>query len=85
LIAAGGVFGLLGIAINLFQDPEISTHVPGWFSSVLRLPWSPDAFAFGPKIFGSWATNNFFWLGHVRAAGCIAVLLRAKKAGLKKE
>jgi LPXTG-motif cell wall-anchored protein len=29
---------------------------------MLRLPWSPDAFAFGPKIFGSWATNNFFGL-----------------------
>src|ERR1700730_1090093 len=33
LIAAGGVFGLLGIIINLFQDPEIPTHVPAWFSS----------------------------------------------------
>jgi putative OPT family oligopeptide transporter len=62
LIAAGGVFGLLGIIINLFQDPEIPTHVPAWFSTLLRLPWSPDAFAFGPKIFGSWATNNLFGL-----------------------
>jgi len=62
LIAAGGVFGLLGIIINLFQDPEISTHVPSWFTSMLRLPWSPDAFAFGTKLFGSWATNNFFGL-----------------------
>jgi putative OPT family oligopeptide transporter len=62
LIAAGGVFGLLGIIINLFQDPEISTHVPGWFSSLLRLPWNPNALSFGPKLFGSWATNNLFGL-----------------------
>jgi uncharacterized oligopeptide transporter (OPT) family protein len=62
LIAAGGVFGLLGIIINLFQDPEIPTHVPGWFASALRLPWNPDLFAFGPRIFGSWATNNLFGL-----------------------
>jgi hypothetical protein len=38
LIAAGGIFGLLGIIINLLQDPEIANHVPGWFASVLRLP-----------------------------------------------
>src|SRR5262249_61117088 len=34
LIAAGGVFGLLGIVINLLQDPEISNRVPHWASSV---------------------------------------------------
>jgi putative OPT family oligopeptide transporter len=62
LIAAGGVFGLLGIIINLFQDKEIPTHVPGWFASLLRLPWRPDLFSFGPKIFGSWATSNLFGL-----------------------
>jgi putative OPT family oligopeptide transporter len=60
LIAAGGIFGLLGIIINLLQDPEISTHVPHWFSSVLRLPWRPDLFAFGPKLMGSLATSNLF-------------------------
>jgi putative OPT family oligopeptide transporter len=60
LIAAGGIFGLLGIIINLLQDPEISTHVPGWFSSLLRLPWRPDLFAFGPKHMGSLATNSLF-------------------------
>jgi putative OPT family oligopeptide transporter len=60
LIAAGGVFGLLGIIINLFQDPEIATHVPGWFASLLRLPWRPDLFSFGPKIMGSLATSNLF-------------------------
>jgi hypothetical protein len=46
----------------LFQDPEIPTHVPSWFASILRLPWSPVLFAFGPKLFGSWAANNLFGL-----------------------
>jgi len=62
LIAAGGVFGLLGIVINLLQDPEISTHTPGWLTSLLRLPWRADLFAFGPKILGSLATSNLFGL-----------------------
>jgi putative OPT family oligopeptide transporter len=60
LIAAGGVFGLLGIIINLFQDPEISNNVPHWLTATLRLPWRPDLFAFGPKIFGSLATSSLF-------------------------
>jgi hypothetical protein len=60
LIAAGGVFGLLGIIINLFQDPEIATHTPGWLVSILRLPWRPDLFLFGPKIMGSLVTSNLF-------------------------
>jgi putative OPT family oligopeptide transporter len=58
LIAAGGVFGLLGIVINLFQDPEIATHVPGWFAGLLRLPWSPDLFALGPKLWATLAPND---------------------------
>ncbi len=62
LIAAGGIFGLLGIIINLLQDPEIGNRVPQWVSAVLRLPWRPDLFAFGPKIMGSLATNNLFGL-----------------------
>jgi putative OPT family oligopeptide transporter len=60
LIAAGGVFGLLGIIINLFQDPEISNHVPHWLTATFRLPWRPDLFAFGPKILGPLATSNLF-------------------------
>jgi putative OPT family oligopeptide transporter len=60
LIAAGGVFGLLGIIINLLQDPEVSTHTPHWVSSLLRLPWRPDLFSFGPKIMGPLATSNLF-------------------------
>jgi hypothetical protein len=62
LIAAGGVFGLLGIIINLLQDPEISNHVPHWFAAVLHLPWRADLFAFGPKILGPLATNNLVGL-----------------------
>ncbi len=62
LIAAGGVFGLLGIIINLLQDPEISNNVPHWFSWSLRLPWRPDLFSFGPKLMGSLATSNLFGL-----------------------
>src|ERR1700720_2516905 len=60
LIAAGGVFGLLGIIINLLQDPEISTRVPHWLTAILRLPWRPDLFSFGPKLFGSLAVSNLF-------------------------
>jgi len=60
LIAAGGVFGLLGIVIALFQDPEISSRVPAWVTAVLRLPWRPDLFSFGPKFMGSLATSNLF-------------------------
>jgi putative OPT family oligopeptide transporter len=62
LIAAGGIFGLLGIVIALLQDPEISNRVPNWVSAVLRLPWRPDLFAFGPKILGPLATSNLFGL-----------------------
>jgi putative OPT family oligopeptide transporter len=62
LIAAGGVFGLLGIIINLLQDPEISNRVPHWLTSVLGLPWRADLFAFGPKLLGPLATNSLFGL-----------------------
>jgi OPT oligopeptide transporter protein len=62
LIAAGGVFGLLGIIINLFQDPEISTHVPHWLTSTLQLPWRPDLLSFGPKLLGPLASSNLFGL-----------------------
>jgi uncharacterized oligopeptide transporter (OPT) family protein len=60
LIAAGGVFGLLGIIIALLQDPEISTRVPHWLTATLGLPWRADFFAFGPKIMGPLATSNLF-------------------------
>lgn len=62
LIAAGGVFGLLGILINLLQDPEISNRAPHWVTSILRLPWRPDLFSFGPKLMGTLAVSNLFGL-----------------------
>jgi uncharacterized oligopeptide transporter (OPT) family protein len=60
LIAAGGVFGLLGIVINLLQDPEISTRVPQWLTSLLRLPWRADLFSLGPKYWPNLAQSNLF-------------------------
>ena len=51
LIAAGGVFGLLAIVINLFQDPDLSAHAPHWLAALLRLPWNPKHFAIGPNYF----------------------------------
>ncbi len=45
LIAAGGVFGLLAIIINLLQDPELSSHVPHSLARALHLPWSPTFFS----------------------------------------
>jgi len=60
---AGGVFGLLGIIINLFQDPRKSyshsrrhTGLPPRYG----LPWRPDLFAYGPKLLGPLATSNLF-------------------------
>ena len=51
LIAAGGVFGLLAIILNLLQDPELSSHVPHWLARALHLPWSPTLFsAFGERF-----------------------------------
>ncbi|HEY2460729.1 MAG TPA: oligopeptide transporter, OPT family [Candidatus Acidoferrum sp.] len=58
LIAAGGVFGLLGIIIALFQDPEISNRVPHWLTAALHLPWSPKLFSLGPKLWPSLAAND---------------------------
>jgi putative OPT family oligopeptide transporter len=62
LIAAGGVFGLLGIVISLLQDPEISTRVPHWVTAVFGLPWRADLFALGPKYLGTLATSSLFGL-----------------------
>lgn len=44
LIAAGGVFGLLAIVLNLLEDPELSQHVPHWLAVVLHLPWPASLF-----------------------------------------
>jgi putative OPT family oligopeptide transporter len=58
LIAAGGVFGLLGIIINLFQDAEISNRVPKWAVSVFHLPWPDNLFSIGPKFWPALAPND---------------------------
>jgi putative OPT family oligopeptide transporter len=52
LIAAGGVFGLLAIVLNLLQDPLLSTKVPHWLAAILRLPWPQGMFALGAKMPG---------------------------------
>ena len=83
LIAAGGIFGLLGIIIALLQDPEISNRVPHWMTAVLRLPWRPDLFAFGPKILGPPRHQQSFRTGHVSAPGWLIVLLCAQETGLR--
>jgi putative OPT family oligopeptide transporter len=49
LIAAGGVFGLLAIIINLMQDPELGRRLPHWMA-FLHLPLPADLFAWGPKL-----------------------------------
>jgi putative OPT family oligopeptide transporter len=52
LIAAGGVFGLLAIIINLMQDPELGRRLPHWMA-FLHLPLRADLFAWGPKLMPS--------------------------------
>jgi uncharacterized oligopeptide transporter (OPT) family protein len=79
LIAAGGVFGLLAIIINILQDPQIATRVPGWFAGILRLPWRPDLLAFGPRILGSLSRSNFTGiLMFVLLAGTLFYFARKK-------
>jgi uncharacterized oligopeptide transporter (OPT) family protein len=79
LIAAGGVFGLLGIIINLLQDSEISNHVPHWLTATLRLPWRADLFAVGPKILGPLASSNLFGVVmFVALAGSLFYFARKK-------
>jgi len=58
LIAAGGVFGLLGIVINLFQDKEISNRVPHWVVQAFHLPWPEKLFALGPKLWPALAPTE---------------------------
>ena len=50
LIAAGGVFGLLAIILNLLQDPELANACPAGSLTIFRLPWPPKMFAFGERF-----------------------------------
>jgi putative OPT family oligopeptide transporter len=61
LIAAGGVFGLLAIILNLMQDPELSKHLPHWLASVFFLPWPAKIFVFGEKFMPGVSQSP--WLG----------------------
>jgi putative OPT family oligopeptide transporter len=61
LIAAGGVFGLLAIILNLLQDPELSKALPHWLASALFLPWPAKIFAFGEKFMPQASQSP--WLG----------------------
>ena len=65
LIAAGGVFGLLAIILNLLQDRELSTHIPHWLAGILHLPW-PE------KLFTAWGENH---IPHLQQAQGFGVLL----------
>jgi putative OPT family oligopeptide transporter len=65
LIAAGGVFGLLAIVLNLLQDPELSKHVPHWLILVLHLPWPG-------KLFTGWGEK---YMPHLREAPWLGVVL----------
>ena len=67
LIAAGGVFGLLAIILNLAQDPELSRHVPHWLIVIFRLPWRAN-------LFTGWGEHHMpYW----RQAPWLGVLLFA--------
>ena len=50
LIAAGGVFGLLAIILDLLQDPELGGRLPHGVVRLFRLPWPPKMFAFGERF-----------------------------------
>jgi hypothetical protein len=63
LIAAGGVFGLLAIFLNLLQDPELSKRLPHWLAGALFLPWPAKIFAFGEKFMPQASQSP--WLGVV--------------------
>jgi putative OPT family oligopeptide transporter len=65
LIAAGGVFGLLAIVLNLMQDSELSKHIPRWLARVLLLPW-PE------KLFKGWGENH---IPNLRVAPWLGVVL----------
>jgi len=53
--------------------------VPHWLSAVLRLPWRPDLFSFGPKLMGPLAASNLFGaLMFVLLAGSLFFFARKK-------
>ena len=78
LIAAGGVFGLLAIILNLMQDPILSAKVPHWLAAVLRLPWPEGMFAWGARIPGFSSSNTVGVVMFVLLAASLFVSARKK-------
>jgi putative OPT family oligopeptide transporter len=79
LIAAGGVFGLMGIIINLLQDPELAKRAPGWLVTIFRMPWNPRTLALGERFFPG--MHNSPWAGvivFVLLAASLFVFARKK-------
>ena len=80
LIAAGGVFGLLAIIINLLQDPELSKHIPHWLARAMHLPWRADLFsAWGAKHYAESGAGAMVRGAAVRRAGRDLVFFSAEE------
>src|SRR5580698_9137740 len=78
LIAAGGVFGLLAIILNLMQDPILSAKVPHWLVVIFRLPWPQGMFAWGAKVPGFSSSNTIAVVMFVLLAVSLFVSARKK-------
>jgi uncharacterized oligopeptide transporter (OPT) family protein len=82
LIAAGGVFGLLAIFLNLLQDKELSNHVPHWLVRGLHLPWRENLFTgWGAKHMPN--LENAQWFGVLLFAVLAATLFYSARKKLK--
>lgn len=85
LIAAGGVFGLLAIILNLMQDSELSGHFPRWLHwlvVVLHLPWPEKLFTgFGEKYMPTLRVAP--WLGVLLFVLLAATLFVSARKKLK--
>jgi putative OPT family oligopeptide transporter len=71
LIAAGGVFGLLAIVLNLLEDQELSNHIPHALARAMHLPWRAD-------LFSAWGAKH---LPNLEQAQWFGVLLFVVLAG----
>ena len=82
LIAAGGVFGLLAIILNLLQDSELSTHIPHWMARGLGLPWSSTIFtSFGTRFVPN--LEQAQWFGVLLFVALAATLFYSARKKLK--